>query len=131
VFKIACQRARYFPRIENLTAIGRFLGTQESCLIPIRISGFSKNLCPVRALTSIRRYPLTTTELQRDLDSALDDAELLARNQIAGAFTYLSQGQRFSISEIKALVSELLAEMSHCECSTPPVAMTAETRWVN
>jgi len=74
---------------------------------------------------------MTTTELQHDLDAALDDAELLARQQISGVFQYLSQGQRFSAHEIRALVDDILSEV--CATGVPVVTLSTgpATRWMN
>jgi hypothetical protein len=53
---------------------------------------------------------MSNTELQDELFVALDHAEILARNQMAGVIQYLSQGQHFSVAEIRTLVEEILSD---------------------
>ena len=63
---------------------------------------------------------MSNTELQDELFVALDHAELLARNQMAGVIQYLSQGQHFTVAEIRLLVEEILADYPD---HTAPVVM--------
>jgi hypothetical protein len=53
---------------------------------------------------------MSNTDLQNELFVALDDAEILARSQMAGVIQYLYQGQRFNLCEIRSLVEEILSE---------------------
>jgi hypothetical protein len=53
---------------------------------------------------------MSNTELADELFVALDHAEILARNQMAGVIQYLSQGQHFTVAEIRLLVEEILAD---------------------
>ena len=52
-----------------------------------------------------------TQQLATDLDAAVSDAQLLVRHQLTTSLIYLRDAQRFEICEIRALLSELLAEL--------------------
>src|ERR1700761_6739451 len=52
---------------------------------------------------------MTLHQLERDLDNAVSDGELLARTQITVAISYLSQGLSFEPSEIRALIDEIMS----------------------
>jgi hypothetical protein len=52
---------------------------------------------------------MSNTELQDELFTALDAAEILARTQISSALEYLISGQGFSVCEVRALVANLLS----------------------
>jgi hypothetical protein len=53
---------------------------------------------------------MTYTALQNELTIALDDAETLARAQISYAIQYLHQAQRFSVPQIRSLLSDILSQ---------------------
>jgi hypothetical protein len=53
---------------------------------------------------------MSNLELQRDLEAATSDGELLARTQISVAISYLSQGLSFDPSEIRELLDEIMAD---------------------
>jgi hypothetical protein len=74
---------------------------------------------------------MTTTELQHDLSAATQDGELFARQQIAGAITYLVEGQRFSAYEVRALVEQILEETAGTDCITVAVTPALASRYVN
>jgi hypothetical protein len=53
---------------------------------------------------------MSTLELQRDLEAATSDGELLARTQISVALRYLSQGLSFEPSDIRELLDEIMSD---------------------
>jgi hypothetical protein len=69
---------------------------------------------------------MSTLELQRDLDAATGDGELLARTQISVAIGYLSQGLSFEPSDIRELLDEILSDYPE----RPRLQVVAGTRHV-
>jgi hypothetical protein len=70
---------------------------------------------------------MSTLELQRDLEAATSDGELLARTQISVAIRYLSQGLSFDPSEIRELLDEIMADYPE----RPRLQVVAGTRHIN
>jgi hypothetical protein len=53
---------------------------------------------------------MTLHQLERDLEAATSDGELLARTQISVAIGYLSRGLRFEPLEIRALLNDIISD---------------------
>ncbi len=70
---------------------------------------------------------MSTLELQRDLEAATSDGELLARTQISVAVSYLSQALSFEPSEIRMLLDQIM--MAYPE--RPKLRIVAGTRHMN
>jgi hypothetical protein len=70
---------------------------------------------------------MSNLELQRDLEAATSDGELLARTQISVAISYLSQGLSFDPSEIRELLDEIMADYPE----RPRLQVVAGTRHIN
>jgi hypothetical protein len=70
---------------------------------------------------------MSNLELQRDLEAATSDGELLARTQISVAISYLSQGLSFDPSEIRELLDEIMADYPE----RPRLQVVAGIRHIN
>jgi hypothetical protein len=70
---------------------------------------------------------MSTTQLQRDLETATSDGELLARTQISVAISYLSQGLSLEPHEIRALLDNIMSDYPE----RPKLRVVAGTRHVN
>lgn len=70
---------------------------------------------------------MSTIQLQRDLETATSDGELLARTQISVAVKYLSQGLNFEPSEIRVLLEQIMSDYPE----PPALRVVAGTRFVN
>ena len=70
---------------------------------------------------------MSTLELQRDLETATSDGELLARTQISVAISYLSQGLSFEPSEIRALLDHIMSDYPE----RPKLRVVAGTRYLS
>lgn len=67
---------------------------------------------------------MTLHQLERDLDAAVSDGELLARTQITVAISYLSQGLSFEPSEIRELLADIMSDYPE----RPKLRVVAGTR---